>query len=492
MLLEKNVLEVSYLNTENTFRYRPIIRIAYKFYENMRYWIYVEDIYNEIIKYENLREYTIEQLKSDLDALTKWGNFQTIQDTKKTKSIEEFKNRKFRYQISPVTIELERTLISIESLSEGKRGSLEISLMERFNDTLSQFEKIDNFLDGKKIFSLWELLYRDFKHLNENYQDYLSKFSNPKTDEIIKATEFLIFKESFIKYLNEFIKGIQTNVPSIVRTFKRIDKNKINDLIKSIIEYEESIYIGNEYDKEEVFNNHLNKFEGIKDWFLGSNGNLPITDQLLESTNEIIRKITRYALQIADLNNESGNRVDEYRKIISLFNEVSDDELSLLSAAVFGAYSSRHVVSDKERETESINSSIYDEGAIEILVNPSTRGYREKKANNSFIKDKGDKKKDKFEKVLLGREEEKRIMQGLIKDNRIDFGVLSNISKEEKNILLRWLSRIIARKGKGFVTNELGLQYRLKELYPKERIVLKSEDGDLEMPRYEFIFREDN
>lgn len=490
MLLERNVLEVTYLNTENTFRYRPIIRVAYRFYENMRYWLYAEDIYSEIIKYDNLKEYSIDQLKSDLDILTKWGNFQTIQDTKKTKSIEEFKNRKFRYQISPVTIELERTLISIESLSEGMRGSLEISLMERFNDTLSKFEKLDNFSDSKKIFSLWELLYRDFKHLNENYQDYLSKFSNPKTDNIIKETEFLIFKESFIKYLNEFIKGIQTNVPSIVRTLKKIDENKINDLIKSIIVYEKSIYVGNEYDKEVAFNNHLNKLEGIKDWFLGRNGNSPITDQLLENTNEIIRKITRYALQIADLNNESGNRIDEYRKIIWLFNETSDEELPLLSAAVFGVYSTRHVASDIERETESINSSIYDEVAIEVVVKPINRSYREKKANTSFIKDKTLDKKDKFAKILLRREAEKRIMQGLIKDNRIDFGLLQNVSKEEKNILLRWLSRIIARKGQGFVTNELGLKYTLRELYPKERIVLKSEDGDLDMPRYELIFIE--
>lgn len=489
MTLDKRVLEVNYLNTENTFRYRAIIRVAYNFYEKMRYWLYIEDIYEEISSLSKFEDYSMEQLKVDLDSLSKWGNFQTIQDTKKTKTIEEFKNRKFRYQISPVTIELERAMIIIEGLSEGMKGSLEISLMERFNQTLVDFEAIDNFSDYKKVFSLWELLHRDFKHLNENYQDYLSKFSNPNTDEIIKTAEFLIFKESFIKYLNEFIKGIQINVPNIERIFKRFNNDRIMNLIEVIVDYEESIYVGNSYDREKSLNSHLGKFESIKDWFLGSRGNQPIAEQLLESTNEIIRKITRYALQIADLNKDSGNRIDEYRKIISLFNEVSEGDIPLLSSVVFGVYSSKHIMSNKERETESINSSVYDEEPISVIINPSVRNYREKKANNAAIRDNSKNKEKKLKEILAKREEDKKVMESLIENNKIDFGALDIISKKEKDLLLRWLSRIIGKKGKGFVSNELGLKYTLKELYPKERIVLRAEDGDLEMPRYELIFK---
>ena len=52
--------------------------------------------------------------------LVEFKNFTAMQkDTKKTRTIEEFKNRKFKYQITPITIELERTLIKLENIQEG-------------------------------------------------------------------------------------------------------------------------------------------------------------------------------------------------------------------------------------------------------------------------------------------------------------------------------------------------------------------------------------
>ncbi|MEG0909916.1 MAG: DUF2397 domain-containing protein, partial [Bacilli bacterium] len=223
MNVKKRISEVNYLNTDNTWRYRNIIRVAYINYEKMKYWLYTEEIYEEIINIYGFESYTLDNLKVDLEALKTWGNFEVIQDTKRTATIEEFKNRKFRYQISYVTIELERTLIKLEDAGEGLRGSLEISLIERFRDTLKSLENIDIDYNEKDVFSIWDMLNRDFKHLNENYQDYISKFLNPKAEELLKTTEFLIYKESFITYLREFVKGIQINVPKIQNSIEFLE-----------------------------------------------------------------------------------------------------------------------------------------------------------------------------------------------------------------------------------------------------------------------------
>ena len=87
----KKVVEASYLCTGNSFRYRTIIRIAYKQYEKMKYWLYKEEIFNEIEKIEEFKGYTLDELKQDLDSLENWGNFITVQDTAKPKTLEEFK-----------------------------------------------------------------------------------------------------------------------------------------------------------------------------------------------------------------------------------------------------------------------------------------------------------------------------------------------------------------------------------------------------------------
>ena len=190
----KPVKEVTYLNTENSQRYRTIIQIMFKKYEQMKYWILKEEIYEIIKNIDGFENYTMDNLKQDLDSLEYWGNVITMQDTKKTRTLEEFKNRQFRYQISSVTIELERALIKIQNQKHTSRGSLEVSLIEKFKNTLIEIKKIDSY-SNKEIYTWWQNLNNEFKNLNENYQDYISEFYMPKMEDILKTTKFLICDE---------------------------------------------------------------------------------------------------------------------------------------------------------------------------------------------------------------------------------------------------------------------------------------------------------
>ena len=45
--------------------------------------------------------------------LTEWKNLNTIQDTKKVASIEEFKNKKYRYQLKDEALIREKKRMSI-------------------------------------------------------------------------------------------------------------------------------------------------------------------------------------------------------------------------------------------------------------------------------------------------------------------------------------------------------------------------------------------
>ena len=92
----RKITESKYLNQENSFRYRNILRIAFYKYEKMKYWLDQNEIYEEIKKLEDFENYTIENLKQDLDMLVEFKNFTAMQDTKKTRTIEEFKNIQYK------------------------------------------------------------------------------------------------------------------------------------------------------------------------------------------------------------------------------------------------------------------------------------------------------------------------------------------------------------------------------------------------------------
>ena len=119
----------------------PIIGFFISKYEKLKYWLYQEEVFEELKEDPYFEEYTMEQCQQDLAALTSWGNLVTIQDTRKVTTIEEFKNKKFRYQLSETAVEIERMVIRLENLFiEG--SSLEPTLLERIRLNLGKIEEM--------------------------------------------------------------------------------------------------------------------------------------------------------------------------------------------------------------------------------------------------------------------------------------------------------------------------------------------------------------
>lgn len=83
--------------------------------------------------------------------LVEWKNLNTIQDTRKVASIEEFKNKKYRYQMSEYSVEIERLVMRLENLFvEG--ASLEPTLLERIRRNVDRFEEMSKKIPTRFIF----------------------------------------------------------------------------------------------------------------------------------------------------------------------------------------------------------------------------------------------------------------------------------------------------------------------------------------------------
>ncbi|AKN30064.1 hypothetical protein Ccar_04175 [Clostridium carboxidivorans P7] len=487
--LKKEIVETKYLSVDNTWRYRPIIRIMFKNYEKMNFWLLKEQIYEELIKYEDFKKYDMETLKQDLEVLVNWGNLLTMYDTRKMKTLEEFKNKQYKYQVSPYTVEIERMLIRLETLKEENRGSLEATLVERFKEELKEINSMSS-KENVKVYDWWKRLNRDFKILNENYQDYISKFYSPKSEELMKTTQFLIFKENFISYLRDFIKGLQVNASAIREFLQRLDENAIEIVIQKSLEHEKSLpRLEGELNEEFYIEKNRGRFYSIKSWFLGEGHKSSMADQLLDSTNEIIRKITRYAVQLTEMRYISGNRKEEYKKIAELFSKCSTiEDAHKLSSVVFGVFIPKHIKGNPVRETESIESSIYEEKPYYVTVKPRIRQYREKTASRVAVKDRSVEKRIRLGKIIAKREEEKKLVEGLIVNDKITFSKLGSISRNQRGILLRWLSKGINNK-KGIGKTEYGKIYNVVQHENKEYITLHCDDGEFKMPDYTLVFK---
>ena len=191
--LLKPLTEVKYLNADNVSRYRCIMRIFYENNEKLNYWLYQEDVYEEMKKDSYWSEYTIEQCQQDLASLVEWKNLNTMQDTKKVASIEEFKNKKYRYQISEYSVQIERLVLRLENLLvEG--ASLEPTLLERIRRNIEKFSKMVE-EEQADVNAWWNDLNSDFVRLNQNYQDYIRDLNSVRAEEMMHTKEFMVFKD---------------------------------------------------------------------------------------------------------------------------------------------------------------------------------------------------------------------------------------------------------------------------------------------------------
>jgi uncharacterized protein (TIGR02677 family) len=452
----------------------------------MKYWMYKEEVFEELKKSEYFIEYTMDQCKQDLDSLVEWGNLIPVQDTAKASTVEEFKNKQFRYHLSEYSVEIERMTIRLENLKV-ESASLEPSLLERLRIELKKFkDMVDE--DTNKVGNWWNSLNEDFKRLNQNYQDYIRDLYSLKAEEMMKTREFLVFKDMFIDYLRDFIKGLQQNSYAIEAILKELDIHQEERVLNKVFEYNKSIpRIDTEISLEVIRENINERWTNLKNWFLGDEQRESEAAKLFDITNEIIRKITRFAFQIVETRNSAANRKEEYKKLCEMFLNCKDiNEAHRLSSLTFGIFNTKHIKGNIIRDSESINSGVYDERPYEVIIKPRVRTYREKR-DRTPIANNSERKREMLEQVIWEREHERSVMESYIVNNQIDFANLPKIESHVRVALLRWLTKGSSAPNRTSKTED-GRVFKVILPEKDKNCILDCEDGKLQMPAYKIIF----
>ncbi|MEG0507181.1 MAG: TIGR02677 family protein [Longicatena sp.] len=484
--LVKPISEVNYLRAENVERYRVIIRYFFREHENINYWMYKEDIFKMMSEIEQFLDYTMDKCQGDLQALTEWGNLTAMQDSAKATSIVEFKNKKFRYQLSEYTVVIERMTIELENL-EIEGASLEPTLLERIKKQVLQLLEIKD-KEDVEVASWWRALNNDFIRLNQDYQDYIKTLNSAKAEQMMKSKEFLIFKDKLIVYLQTFVKSLQEHGWMIETFLEKVHEEDMQQIFDKVCTYELSIpRITSTITREEILATCKGRWNSLFNWFVGENGANEI-NRLFDITNEIIRKITRYALQIGELHNVGANRKEEYRNIAKIFKQCESlHDAHILSSYVFGVDTSLHLKNALPRETDSIYSGVYEETPTYLSLEPRTRVAR-KKAERIAAFDYTLEKRIQHEELMNKMEEDAKRIKALQQGGSITFALLPRLDAHTRKVLLSWLSRGLANEDKIGKTDQ-GEYYHIEKL-DEEDCVLHSDDGDFTMPSFRLVFKE--
>ena len=488
-LFEK-ITQTRYLSQDDYIAYRSIMRLFYLEYQKMNYQMDKETILQLLREDPVFAHYTMEQLIPDLNQLVEWKNLTPIQDPHKVYTVADFKNRQFQYMMSPVGLEVERMTILLETLSARTAG-LSSNAFRRIQAALHTAEHLDS-LSLREINGWWQDLQDDFQRLRQNHQDYLREFYGPNAEKRMKSADFIAYKQQLIRYLEEFIQDLQNSVTQIGAQLERFSPEQVAQILDRVYQSELEIpRPQQEQDgswQEELKLRDQGVWQSLQNWFVGKHST---ARQVMEVTNEIIRRVVQNAALLVQMRNLGVSNKAELRHLMTLFSRCETlEDAHRLSALVFGAQQARHFSVNADRTTDRIDLSTYEEPPLEFALQPRTRTFKPRMDRTGFA-DKSREKAAQRAEILARERRLKEEVMRCIQDGTLDFEALDHpVSPEVRTVFLAWIALAnLSPDRRGFT--EYGQGFTL-EHRPGRTCLLQCTDGVLSMPSCKLIFGEDH
>ncbi|WP_035020896.1 TIGR02677 family protein [Anoxybacillus flavithermus] len=482
----KPITEAKYLVVDNAYRYRAILRYFYTQHERMRQYLFPEEVYAFLKQFDEFQAYTEEELQQDLEQLVKWKNLIARQETGHIRTIEEFKKKRFRYQCSPYTVEIERMIRTLEQLGDTFGGSLEKTRFDRLYASLARMESIihDGFREKREEMNqVWEETFDYFKKIIQNSADYIAYLNGENMEERMMSDSFLVYKEQFTAYLRDFIVALQKTSMQIEKLLEDLPEDGVRRFIEEVVAYQLAIprFEGVVFSREQLIEEKLDTWRSLNEWFLGRNGHESELSFLQKQTNEAIRRMTRVVQRLGERHHHFRSRKKDYLHLAKWFSSLETlEEAHKLSAVVFGCFHTKHIAAENDA-TENMYRDIWEEQPTEWLVKPRVRHYREKKKPEAMI-DRRKEKEETMTAYLAAKQQEEEELAQLIDDGKIVLRELPVVASHIRKTLLGWVAKAMGREDR-IVQTENG--WKVKVVQREGTIILNAEDGALMMPDYE-------
>lgn len=486
----RKIPETSYLTAENAARYRAVLHFCYQRHEHMQAYVYPEEILQYLKASEFFASYTAEQLDQDLSQLVAWGNLTQHQETTRARSIADFKRKKYRYQCTPYTVEIERMVERLRGLGDSFGGSLESTQFDRLLAQMETFLEQGEKLSDEDLHQTWEDLLHYFRTLVENASDYLAHLRSAKVEERMQTSAFLTYKDMFTKYLRSFVLGLQKMALRATELLERAQQQDglLGGLFHRLAKRQEFLHILDGPQEKERFAQDIRaNWDTLRVWFLGTSYRQSELRVLEEETIETIRRLTRFAQRIAEKQQMQRSRKQDYLYLAERFLECGGKrEADELASVVFGAAGVRHFLTAEGAEHEDIHRHIEEEPPATIALSRRVRGGAGRR-HRSVIHERSEEKTQALRAYREKQQEMQERLESLIVDGSIDFAHLPTITAPLRRHLLVWVDRCLAKEDRSVALASGRRMHLVWDPRSSERVCVHAEDGDFWMPAMRLV-----
>jgi uncharacterized protein (TIGR02677 family) len=337
----------AHLSVPNAELYRDIMRTFAQAKDRFIVHLRPEDVAVELGRESD------ESLAQALDQLIGWGNLRADPDTSRVTSVEDFRRKRFLYQLTAAGHAAEEAIAFYEE-AIGRRGALQSVALEDIAEQLAALLVLadDADPDPAKTHRLLLSLAERFTSLADNAQAFMSSLRRAIDFSDGDVESFLAYKERLIDYINRFIADLANSGARIARLLAELKTRDHGRLLRLAAWREalDSVPDGPESDgygraEEAALRTWQNRWRGLWDWFISSDAGHPSQARLLRQA--AVTAIKQLIDTVSMLNERRSGRSDrsaDFRALARWFAEAPDEAaMHRLWRAAFGLTPARHL-----------------------------------------------------------------------------------------------------------------------------------------------------
>lgn len=482
----EKIMQTNYLTVGNVERYRTIMRYFYKRHRQMQGPAYRPELV-QMMREQFSDEYGELEMDQDLESLVTWGNLQRQQEFFQIRSIEEYRNRNFRYQITEEGILVEEMVYQLLNQKHAARGALDEEVFRTLLQLLEAFIASDG-----TSHELWIKIREAFRKVGADTANYIGYITSPEVDSRMKTEAFLVYKDRFVNYLRHFISHVQSLNVSFQVVIQSLEMVNQEPLVQWLYQKEQEIPSFDGLTKEELAEQVAGEFSALKNWFIGSAERPSEYDNLMYQTDQMIAKITGLIYYYGQEIHQYQSRKKDYLQLAQWFAEAKDlSEAQKMYAGIFGLEHTRHFfVSEASNATSNrADSWALDPGIL--LLNKRGKGARstyEAKSIRLSPERQFEKVKEHQQQLASRREK----IEGYFEQGILDFAKTKKLDPHSRQVFLVWISKAMALQLPSQMRSETIIEHQIMTELAFEvkiridltkRIQVTCEDGILELPK---------
>lgn len=369
-----------YLNAELFPLYRAIMKTFMA--ERSRFGLHLRS--REVFEALNAHRpgiYDVQAVDTALSRLCEWGNLEKHNDTSDVKTVQEFYQPRYLYQLTRAGEEAERVVEQfLEAVFQG--GELQAAALEDIRSLLGELLEHARASqpDEAKLYNSFTQLRTRFEELTAKAQTFMSSLQR-SIDLVGDETgvKLLQYKEVLIEYLRKFVAELRNSSRQITGKILEIEAEKFESLFDSVARRElvDAIRPTPEA-HEKVADEWRQRWRGLRLWFVGEQGAAPRAETLRVKALAAIPVLINAINRLHDRRTSRTDRVADLKALARWFAETDEEaQAHRLWMAAFGLTPARHLSITHEtlleREENPIPPSTSWNEAPPLRISPRLR-----------------------------------------------------------------------------------------------------------------------